>query len=91
MCDGFLNKKIQDACPDCTYHHPERKLPNVRKFTRKKLQILTPFTRWWAQPERSTLRVRIFLPEFFFLLLKDIKRITVTFFIVFLFLNQIRF
>ncbi|KAH0811538.1 hypothetical protein GEV33_011253 [Tenebrio molitor] len=23
---GFLNKKNQDGCPDCPYHHPERKL-----------------------------------------------------------------
>jgi hypothetical protein len=81
MCDGFLNKKIQDACPDCTYHHPERKLPNVRKFTRKKLQILTPFTRWWAS--LNALRTAFESSCRSFFLLKDRKRITVTFFIVF--------
>jgi hypothetical protein len=29
-------KKSQSVCPDCSYHHPERKRPNVRKFPRKK-------------------------------------------------------
>jgi hypothetical protein len=46
----------------------------------KKWQILTRFSR------HSTLRLRIFLPEFFFfLILKERKRITVIFFIIALF------
>jgi hypothetical protein len=34
---AFLTKKKQGA--GCPYHHPGRKRPNARKFTRKK---------WWA-------------------------------------------
>jgi hypothetical protein len=66
MCDGFFEQKNQGGCPACPYHHPERKRPNVRKFTRKKMANFEAFLLLLGQAERSTLRVRIFLPEFFF-------------------------
>jgi hypothetical protein len=70
MCDGlrtaFSTKKNLGGCPDCPYHHPERKRPNVRKFTRKKMANFDAFVTPVGQAERSSLRVRIFLSEFFF-------------------------
>jgi hypothetical protein len=37
MCDGFFSQKNQSGCPNCLHQHPERKHPNARKFTRKKM------------------------------------------------------
>jgi hypothetical protein len=66
MCDGFLNKKNQGGCPDCPYHHPEMKRPNVGKFTRKKMTNFDAFLAPMGQAGRSPLWIRIFLPEFLF-------------------------
>jgi hypothetical protein len=44
---------------DYPYHHPERKRPNVCKFTRKKWKMLTRFSRRAGGPGRT-----FFLPEF---------------------------
>jgi hypothetical protein len=83
----FEQKKNQGSCPNCPYQHPERTRPNVNKFTRKKRQILTCFLRRWARPTFDAPGSNIFAGIFFFLLLKERKRITVTFAMIFLFFN----
>jgi hypothetical protein len=55
---------------------------NARTFVNLQEKKMSNFTAPVAQAERSTLRIRIFLPEVFFLLLKEKKRITVIFFII---------
>jgi hypothetical protein len=86
MCDSFLNKKNHNGCPDCPYHHPERKPPTVPKFTRKKKAnfdaCLTP--RRWARIDNPGSNI---FAGVFFLLLKERKCITATFFLIFLFFN----
>jgi hypothetical protein len=66
MCDSFLNKQKFRVVARTA--HITKKMANFDAC----LLLL-------GQAARSTLRVRIFLPEFFFLLLKETKRITVTF------------
>jgi hypothetical protein len=68
MCDSSLDKKKNlGDCPDCSYHLPERKHPNVCKFRRKKManfeEFLTPRR---AGGPGSTLRVKYFAKAFFY-------------------------
>jgi hypothetical protein len=79
MCDGFLHKKKSVGCRD----HPDRKRPNVCEFTRKKWQISDAFLVGpTLDAPGSSLSAGVF-----FLLLKERKRSTVTFFMIFFIFN----
>jgi ubiquitin C-terminal hydrolase len=56
----LFEQKKQGGCPDCPHHHPERKRLNVRKFTKKKMKILTRF----AMPNAP--RSNLFAGVFFY-------------------------
>jgi hypothetical protein len=79
----FEQKKIRAVASNAYITTLKRNAPTFVNLQEKKWQILTR-----DDPGRTLeLRVRNFLPDFFFLILKERKRITVTFLIIFLFFN----
>jgi hypothetical protein len=82
-CDGLLNKKKSGRLAPNAYITT----PTFVNLQEKKWQILTRFCAGDDPGRTLELRVRNFLPDIFFLILKERKRITVTFLIIFLFFN----
>jgi hypothetical protein len=83
----FEQKKIRAVASNAYITTLKGSAPTFVNLQEKKWQILTRFCAGDDPGRTLELRVRNFLPDFFFLILKERKRITVTFLIIFLFFN----